>query len=204
MRRFIASALVALVAMAAGLVSVSEASADYYGSRFADGRQPICVTTGKVDDGRVKDAVRRAARDWSVHTKLDVRTRHSCAKSGFSQRINVVDKRYKTGWIGQVEVTHSWWGDAPTDGGWTAKGWTWLHDRVKIKLNLNSITRQPFDKVLSTATHEIGHALGLNHVEHTCNSVMTPDWDCWRVSSTPVDRVGNRRHPGINTIYANG
>lgn len=194
------AALAALVA--AAIVLATPAHADYRGSRFFDGTKPVCVSTDWIDNSRVRSAVRAAVTNWNNQTKLDVRARSNCSDGNYKQRIWVLDAYYSASWLGRAEVTRSWWGKSPTPYRWTADGWTYLHDRVKVKLNLRTIRNYSDSRLQSIAAHEIGHALGLDHLPNGTYSVMPEQGWVKYVKERDID--GSWDHPGVDRLYWRG
>lgn len=185
----------ALLLMLIGALLSPAAQADYYGARWAG--TTVCVQN-QVDSPAVRQAVAAAVKDMRDQTDLHVVNygSSSCVAAGHTQIVYVVDGSYSAGWVGYTDFNGMDWGRTP-GGKWTYL----LRSGIVIKLN----TR--FDNTAGgwqhIAVHELAHAVGLGHTQHTCSSVVTQLDGCgWKVELTRTDVQGSQGYPGINTIYS--
>jgi hypothetical protein len=208
-------ALAAALAVLGVLLVAPPASAEYEGARWYDSTKTICVDTTKVDSSAARAAMHEAIRDMRERTKLKltISASSTCKSRGYGYRVEVYDY-----YLGGPSSCFYGCTDFPGDFTWKSslKGpWgtgTWVFKSpVRIKLNLSKLNDLSAGRKSSVASHELGHAVGLDH-NSRCASVMQASMSgavnrgctiyrnlTWR------DRVGYwSSDPGINLIYRYG
>jgi opacity protein-like surface antigen len=211
-RRLLAGAAALAFLAALALAGAQAARADdtvsdpnYLGQRFYGTH--LCVED-RTRSSTLQGAVRNAAADYNANTVLRVyykRGTGSCVgyATKYDQRIIVIDGYYgKTGWVGKHRHRGRYC-DPPAGinlecANWRqtiAGGWTKVNYRYRVVVLNRSYSYGSWgwDHI---ATHEIGHAVGLDHRWDTCGSVMSQITECkWISYLSTADRRT------VNNIY---
>ncbi len=127
---------------------------DFHGCKYRGAVLPTVTYNYFSMEQTYKNAFFTAQSEWDADTGTS--TSYFTYTSGSDPNINVYDGSYAGDWNARTSWTCYWIGD------------TYWSDEVTIKFNKNHMDTMTDREKWVTASHELGHAYGLDHVWMSC------------------------------------